>query len=66
MHLGKATTKYFIPIGIFIFIALFFIGIKFFVIKVGIMGCKERSRTKRLRNWMAQSNFERRPMGSLR
>lgn len=36
MHLGKATTKYFIPIGIFIFIALFFIGIKFFVIKVGI------------------------------
>lgn len=36
MHLGKFTTKYIIPIGIFIFIALFVIGIKFFVIKVGV------------------------------
>lgn len=36
MHLGKLTTKYFIPIGIFMIIASFFIGIKFFVIKVGV------------------------------
>ncbi len=36
MHLGKITAKYIIPLGIFIFIALFIIGIKFFVIKVGV------------------------------
>lgn len=36
MHLGKFAAKYIIPIGIFIFIAIFIIGIKFFVIKVGV------------------------------
>jgi regulator of protease activity HflC (stomatin/prohibitin superfamily) len=36
MHIGKLTTKYIIPIGIFLFITLFIVGIKFFVIKVGI------------------------------
>ncbi|OQZ04665.1 MAG: hypothetical protein B6D34_01585 [Candidatus Brocadia sp. UTAMX1] len=36
MHIGKLTTKYLIPIGIFVFIVLFIIGIKFFVIKVGV------------------------------
>ena len=36
MHLGKFTAKYIIPIGIFIFFVLFVIGIKFFVIKVGV------------------------------
>src|SRR5574337_895855 len=36
MHIGKLTTKYIIPIGIFFFIALSIIGIKFFVIKVGV------------------------------
>src|SRR3989304_6809534 len=36
MHLGKLTTKYFIPIGIFFFVTLFIVGVKFFVIKVGV------------------------------
>ncbi|HHT9129422.1 MAG TPA: SPFH domain-containing protein [Candidatus Brocadiaceae bacterium] len=36
MHLGKFTAKYLIPIGIFLFIISFVIGIKFFVIKVGV------------------------------
>ncbi len=36
MHIGKLTTKFIIPIGIFFIIALFIIGIKFFVIKVGV------------------------------
>ena len=36
MHLGKVTAKFIIPIGIFMFIVLFVIGIKFFVIKVGV------------------------------
>ncbi len=38
MHLGKLTltAKYFIPVGILVFIALFIVGIKFFVIKVGV------------------------------
>ncbi|OHB41936.1 MAG: hypothetical protein A2069_03925 [Planctomycetes bacterium GWB2_41_19] len=36
MHIGKLTTKYIIPIGIFFFVALSIVGIKFFVIKVGV------------------------------
>ncbi|TVM04080.1 MAG: hypothetical protein CV087_01395 [Candidatus Brocadia sp. WS118] len=36
MHLGKFAAKYIIPIGIVIFLILFVIGIKFFVIKVGV------------------------------
>ncbi|GAN32916.1 MAG: hypothetical protein DYG83_00685 [Candidatus Brocadia sp. AMX2] len=36
MHIGKITAKYIIPIGIVAFIAAFVIGIKFFVIKVGV------------------------------
>ena len=36
MHIGKLTAKYIIPIGIFFFITLFIVGIKFFVIKVGV------------------------------
>src|SRR5574337_1744493 len=36
MHLGKVTAKYIVPIGIFIFIVLSIISIKFFVIKVGV------------------------------
>ena len=36
MHIGKLTTKYIIPIGIFFFVTLFVVGIKFFVIKVGV------------------------------
>jgi len=36
MHIGKLTTKYIIPIGIIIFIGIFIIGVKFFVIKVGV------------------------------
>jgi len=36
MHIGKLTTKYIIPIGIFFFVILFIIGIKFFVIRVGV------------------------------
>ncbi len=36
MHLGRVTAKYIIPLGIFVFIALVIIGIKFFVIKVGV------------------------------
>ncbi len=36
MHLGKFTAKYLIPIGIFLLIISFVIGVKFFVIKVGI------------------------------
>ncbi|MCF6150219.1 MAG: hypothetical protein E3K37_16380 [Candidatus Kuenenia sp.] len=35
MHLGKLTAKYIFPIGIILIIALFIVGIKFFVIKVG-------------------------------
>ncbi len=36
MHIGKITAKYIIPIGIVSLIAAFVIGIKFFVIKVGV------------------------------
>ncbi|MCF6155255.1 MAG: hypothetical protein E3K36_08375 [Candidatus Brocadia sp.] len=36
MHIGKITAKYIIPIGIVTFIAAFIIGVKFFVIKVGV------------------------------
>lgn len=36
MHLGKFTAKYLIPIGIFLFIISFVVGVKFFVIKVGV------------------------------
>jgi len=36
MHLGKFTAKYLIPIGIFLLIISFVIGVKFFVIKVGV------------------------------
>lgn len=36
IHLGKFAAKYFIPIGIFIVVTLFVVGIKFFVIKVGV------------------------------
>lgn len=36
MHIGKLTTKYIIPIGIIVFIGLFIIGVKFFVIKVSV------------------------------
>lgn len=36
MHIGKITAKYVVPIGIVAFIATFIIGIKFFVIKVGV------------------------------
>lgn len=36
MHIGKFTAKYIIPIGILVFIAIFVIGVKFFVIKVGV------------------------------
>ncbi len=36
MHLGKFAAKYVIPIGIVVFLILFVIGIKFFVIKVGV------------------------------
>lgn len=36
MHLGKFAAKYIIPIGIVVFLILFVIGIKFFVIKVGV------------------------------
>lgn len=36
MHIGKVTTKYIIPIGIFFFLIIFVVGIKFFVIKVGV------------------------------
>lgn len=36
MHIGKITAKYIIPIGIFFFIIIFVVGIKFFVIKVGV------------------------------
>ncbi|BBO15761.1 conserved hypothetical protein [Candidatus Brocadia pituitae] len=36
MNLGKFTAKYIIPIGILVFFVIFIIGIKFFVIKVGV------------------------------
>jgi len=36
MHIGKLTAKYIIPVGIFFFVALSIVGIKFFVIKVGV------------------------------
>lgn len=36
MHIGKLTTKYIIPVGIFFIITLSIVGIKFFVIKVGV------------------------------
>lgn len=36
MHIGKLTTKYIIPVGIFFFVTLSIVGIKFFVIKVGV------------------------------
>ncbi|MEP9410637.1 MAG: hypothetical protein HRF42_04420 [Candidatus Brocadia sp.] len=36
MHIGKIAAKYIIPIGVVAFIAAFVIGVKFFVIKVGV------------------------------
>ena len=36
MHIGKLTTKYIIPVGIFVFVTLSIVGVKFFVIKVGV------------------------------
>lgn len=36
MHIGKLTAKYIIPIGIVFVFMLFVLGIKFFVIKVGV------------------------------
>ncbi|MBI4221869.1 MAG: hypothetical protein HY607_04205 [Planctomycetes bacterium] len=36
MHIGKLTTKYIIPVGIFILVTLSIVGVKFFVIKVGV------------------------------
>lgn len=36
MHLGKVTAKYIVPIGIFMLVVLFIVGVKFFVIKVGV------------------------------
>lgn len=36
MHIGKLTAKYIIPVGIFFFVILSVVGIKFFVIKVGV------------------------------
>lgn len=36
MHFGKFTARYITPIGILVFIAIIIIGIKFFVIKVGV------------------------------
>lgn len=36
MHIGKLATKYIIPIGIVFVFMLFVLGIKFFVIKVGV------------------------------
>ena len=36
MHIGKLAARYVVPIGIFLFLIIFIIGIKFFVIKVGV------------------------------
>jgi len=36
MHLRRLATKYLIPIAIIVLVAIFIIGIKFFVIKIGI------------------------------
>lgn len=44
MHLGKLTAKYIIPIGIFLGIVSSIIGVKFFVIKVGIDQIGARTR----------------------
>ncbi|MEB2309574.1 MAG: SPFH domain-containing protein [Candidatus Brocadiaceae bacterium] len=57
MHIGKLTTKYLIPIGIFVFIVLFIIGIKFFVIKVGVDQVGVRTIIWGVKRGLAQKDY---------
>jgi len=57
MHIGKLTTKYIIPIGILFFVALFIIGIKFFVIKVGVDQVGVRTRIWGVTRGIVQKDY---------
>ncbi len=57
MHIGKLTTKYIIPIGIFVFAAIFIIGIKFFVIKVSVDQVGVRTRIWGVTRGIVQKDY---------
>lgn len=57
MHIGKLTTKYIIPIGIFALGALFIIGIKFFVIKVSVDQAGVRTRIWGVTRGIVQKDY---------
>lgn len=57
MHIGKLTTKYIIPIGIFVIAALFIIGIKFFVIKVSVDQAGVRTRIWGVTRGIVQKDY---------
>jgi regulator of protease activity HflC (stomatin/prohibitin superfamily) len=57
MHIGKLTAKYVIPIGIFVFAAIFIIGIKFFVIKVSVDQVGVRTRIWGVTRGIVQKDY---------
>ncbi|WP_347273754.1 SPFH domain-containing protein [Candidatus Kuenenia sp.] len=57
MHLGKLTAKYIIPIGILVIVALFIVGIKFFVIKVGADQVGVRTRVWGVSRGIVQKDY---------
>ncbi|MEK6634960.1 MAG: SPFH domain-containing protein [Planctomycetota bacterium] len=57
MHLGKFTAKYIIPIGILIFITIFIISIKFFVIKVSVDQVGVRTRIWSVNRGIIQKDY---------
>lgn len=57
MHIGKLTTKYIIPIGIFVLAAFFIIGIKFFVIKVSVDQAGVRTRIWGVTRGIVQKDY---------
>lgn len=57
MHLGKFTAKYLIPVVIFFFIILFVVGIKFFVIKVGVDQVGVRTRIWGVNRGIVQKDY---------
>lgn len=57
MHPGKLTIKYIFPIGILIVIVLFLVGIKFFVIKVGVDQVGVRTRVWGMKRGIVRKDY---------